>query len=166
MPPPPRRSAILVLLLASAACGAPPAPDLPDAGPRRDAAAPCEAADLGEAQPGLTLVSGRYLLTWVAPCGLGAINPLAADEVLDLDVAAGTVSFSDRDGGCGECAAVHHGTVRGACLEVDGATFGASKVLDPYALCPTVTGIAAIQVWSGYPGPADPAGWRLHGVRP
>jgi len=144
-------------------CGSSP-PVAPDAAPPRDAFGPCQASGDGDAPAGGALVSGRYQLSWTPPCALGAINPLASDELLDLDVAAGTATFTDRDGGCVECAAVHHGTVAGACLHVAATTAGATKVLDAYALCTTPTGVSAVQIWSGYPGLPAAAAWKLTGV--
>lgn len=144
-------------------CGEPPT-IAPDAATRA-VSDPCKAAGADTVPTGGPLVSGRYRLSWTPPCTYGAINPLESDELLDLDVSAGTAAFSDGDGGCVECAAVHRGSVAGGCLHVDADTVGASKRFESYALCATASGIVAEQVWSGYPGPPAPVTWRLTGVR-
>ena len=159
---PPASRSILVSLGLLLGCGGPPPAPAADAAPRRDAIGPCGTAS--EAQPGSALVAGRFHVTWTAPCGIGSINPLAATDTIALDTDAGTVAFSDDDGGCVECGAVQHGTIHGRCIDLDATMVGSTKVLDAYALCATTTGLEGVQIWSGYPGPPEAEGWLLVGV--
>ncbi len=122
--------------------------------------APAPAADAGLDEP--TGVMGTWAITWtcVAGCTIGAINPLAYNDVLVV-APDGTATYQSTT--CADCGAVHAMTATASCLTVAaGEDFGV--VREAYEACATGGVLAAELTWSGYPGPFEPRTYRLRGT--